>query len=182
MITIAIAIIALVVLGRKTETIASASSRPGIAWTASMTRWSIMSSRPVAGDETDEHAHDRADSDREEPDPQGDATSVDDATQDVAPDVVRAEGMGPARRRQPNLGLRSERIVRRDDIGKRGRERQQHDDPGRRDAERVAPERGDELTEPALALGDGLAGKRGGARDGQGRLSGTGCADRATRT
>ena len=46
MITIAIASIALVVLGLSTETIASASTSPGMAWIASMTRWANRSRRP----------------------------------------------------------------------------------------------------------------------------------------
>ena len=46
MITIAIASIAFVVLGVSTETMASASIRPGIAWMPSMIRWSTRSVRP----------------------------------------------------------------------------------------------------------------------------------------
>ena len=46
MITTAIASIAFVVLGRSTDTMARARRRPGIVFTASITRWSTMSSRP----------------------------------------------------------------------------------------------------------------------------------------
>ena len=46
MITIAMASIALVVLGLSTETMASASTRPGMAWMASITRCMTRSSRP----------------------------------------------------------------------------------------------------------------------------------------
>ena len=46
MITIAIASIALVVLGVSTETMASARTSPGIAWMASMIRWNTRSVRP----------------------------------------------------------------------------------------------------------------------------------------
>jgi hypothetical protein len=46
MITTAIASIAFVVFGFSTDTIASASIKPGIAWIASMMRWSTMSRCP----------------------------------------------------------------------------------------------------------------------------------------
>ena len=46
MITIAMAIMALVVLGRSTDTMASASTSPGMAWMPSMKRCRIRSVRP----------------------------------------------------------------------------------------------------------------------------------------
>ncbi len=46
MMTMAMASMAFVVFGLSTETMASASISPGMAWTASMTRWSPRSSRP----------------------------------------------------------------------------------------------------------------------------------------
>src|SRR5262249_13099752 len=122
-----------------------------------------------AADEADDHADERADPDREQAHPERDASAVDDAAQDVAADVVGAEWMCPARRRQTDLRLRGDRIVRRDDVGEDRRERQKHDEARRPGAERLAPQGVGELVEATEGLGGGLSRERRGARDGHER-------------
>ena len=111
---------------------------------------------PVARDETDDHAHARADAHREQANPQRDAASVDHAAQHVPPDVVRAEWMGPARRRQPDLGLGGEGIVGREHVGE-DRGEDDGEDEGRRDhAQRLALDHGPQRPAPADLGEDGL--------------------------
>src|SRR5262249_37659055 len=98
-----------------------------------------------------------------------DASAVDDAAQDVAADVVGAERMRPAWRRQTDLRLRGDRIVRRDDVGENRRQRQQHDEAGRHGAERLAPPRVGPRVEAADGVGGGLSGEGRSARDGHDR-------------
>ena len=67
--------------------------------------------------------------------------AVDDPAQHVAADVVGAERMRPARRRQPDLRLRLQRIVGRQHVGEDRRQHDQHEERGRDGAQRLAPHR-----------------------------------------
>ncbi len=98
----------------------------------------------VAAGQPDEHAGHGPDSHREQPDPQRDAASVDDAAEDVAADVVGAEEMHAAGGGQADLGVGFQRIVGREHVGEDRGEDQQHDDGAGGGAEGLPSEYGPE--------------------------------------
>ena len=94
----------------------------------------------IAADQADEHARRRPDADREQSHPQRDPAAVDDAAEDVAADVVGAERVIAAGRRQSNVGLRGQRVVRRQHVGEERGEHEHSDQRRRHRAERLAAE------------------------------------------
>src|SRR2546426_1618459 len=97
----------------------------------------IEATLPVATRQTDDRTGERSEPDGEKPDPQRDAGAVNDATEHVTADVVGAEEVRPARWRQPDLRLRLQWIVRRQDVGEDGGE---HQDRKRSEERRVGKE------------------------------------------
>jgi len=89
----------------------------------------------ISAQEADDHPGARADADGKHPHPERDPAAVDDATQDVAADVIRAEGVVPTGGSQPDLRLGREWVVWRQHVGEDRRRHEQDEERGRRQPE-----------------------------------------------
>ena len=98
----------------------------------------------VAGQEPDDPAQHRGHERRAQAHQQRDTRPVENARVDVAPQVVGAEPVGGAGRRQSGGGVGRDRIVRLELVGEDGSERDRHHDDAARGAERLLAAEGQE--------------------------------------
>src|SRR5262249_41248674 len=101
-------------------------------------QYEIEPTFPVAADEPDDCASQCADANGEESHPERNACPINNAAEDIAANIVGAEGVLPARRRQTDLRLGEKRIIGRQHIRKNCRKHNEENDRSRSGSERLA--------------------------------------------
>ena len=104
----------------------------------------------VAGGYPDQRARGEGDGDADDPDAQGNARSVEDAAEYVAPELVGAEGIRKRGRGEPLVEVLLERIAGSENRCEQGRNDQPGDDRSPADGQRMAAQRPLQRTAPHL--------------------------------